>query len=121
VNPLKAFEGGWFEEGQAFEAEVIDVVGNAPDPDVADVTTREVPEGDGPCEYLADRWALNRQIRCTMKAFRFLENLANNRVPVIAAIEWRANVHSESCRELSMENGPDCFFKRNLVMSHRPG
>jgi hypothetical protein len=52
---------------------------------------------------------------------QILENLANIRVPVIAAIEGRANAHSESCREWSTENGPDCFFKRNLVMSHRPG
>ena len=48
---------------------------------------------------------------------QILEDLANNRVPVIAAIEWRANVHSESCRELSTKNGYDCFFKRDLVMS----
>jgi hypothetical protein len=40
------------EEGQAFEAEVIDAVENAPDPDVAEVTTREVPEDDVPPEYL---------------------------------------------------------------------
>ena len=62
---------GLVEEGQAFEAEVIDAVENAPDPDVAEVTTREVPEDDVPSEYFADRQALNRQIRCTMKAFRF--------------------------------------------------
>jgi hypothetical protein len=30
-----------------------------------------------------------------MKAFRFLENMANIRVPVIAAIEGRAHVHSD--------------------------
>ena len=43
------------EEGQAFEAEVIDAVQNAPDPDVAEVTTREFPEDDVPSEYLGDR------------------------------------------------------------------
>ena len=43
------------EEGQAFEAEVIDAVQNAPDPDVAEVTTREFPEDDVPPEYFADR------------------------------------------------------------------
>jgi hypothetical protein len=43
------------EEGQAFEAEVIDAVQKAPDPDVAEVTTREFPEDDVPPEYLADR------------------------------------------------------------------
>ncbi len=43
------------EEGQAFEAEVSDAVENAPDPDVAEITTREVPEDDVPSEYLADR------------------------------------------------------------------
>ena len=48
---------------------------------------------------------------------QILENLANNRVWVIAPIEGRANVHFESCRELSTKNGLDCFFKRNLVMS----
>lgn len=42
------------EEGQSFEAEVVDAVENAPDPDVAEVTTREVPEDDVPEEYLTD-------------------------------------------------------------------
>jgi hypothetical protein len=42
------------EEGQAFEAEIIDAVENAPDPDVAEVTTREVPVDDVPSEYLEE-------------------------------------------------------------------
>jgi len=37
------------EEGQAFEADVIDAVENAPD---GEVRTREVPEDDVPEEYL---------------------------------------------------------------------
>ena len=40
------------EEGQAFEAGVVDAIENAPDPDVAEVTTRQVPEYDVPQEYL---------------------------------------------------------------------
>jgi hypothetical protein len=40
------------EEGQFFEAAVVSGVENAPDPDVAEVTTREVPEDDVPAEYL---------------------------------------------------------------------
>ena len=40
------------EEGQAFEAAAISGVEDAPDPDVAEVTTREVPEDDVPAEYL---------------------------------------------------------------------
>jgi len=40
------------EEGQAFEAGIVSGVENAPDPDVAEVTTREVPEDDVPPEYL---------------------------------------------------------------------
>ena len=40
------------EEGQSFEAEAIDAVENAPDADVAEVTTREVLEDDVPEEYL---------------------------------------------------------------------
>ena len=40
------------EEGQAFEADVIDGVEDAPDADVAEVHTREVPEDDVPGEYL---------------------------------------------------------------------
>jgi len=40
------------EEGQAFEAEVISGVENAPDADVAEVHTRQVPEDDVPSEYL---------------------------------------------------------------------
>jgi hypothetical protein len=40
------------EEGQSFEAEVISGVENAPDPDVAEVHTRQVREDDVPPEYL---------------------------------------------------------------------
>jgi hypothetical protein len=40
------------EEGQSFEAEAIEGVEDAPDPDVAEVHTRQVPEDDVPSEYL---------------------------------------------------------------------
>jgi len=40
------------DEGQYFEAEVVEGVENAPDPDVAPVRTRQVPEDDVPDEYL---------------------------------------------------------------------
>jgi hypothetical protein len=40
------------EEGQSFEAGIVSGVENAPDPDVAEVTTREFPEDDVPQEYL---------------------------------------------------------------------
>lgn len=40
------------EEGQAFEAGVVDGVENAPDADKGEVRTREVPEDDVPQEYL---------------------------------------------------------------------
>ena len=40
------------EEGQSFEAEVVSGVEDAPDPDVAEVHTKEVPEDDVPDEYL---------------------------------------------------------------------
>src|SRR6185312_3053991 len=40
------------EEGQSFEAEVISGVENAPDADLAEVHTKEVPEDDVPSEYL---------------------------------------------------------------------
>jgi len=40
------------EEGQSFEAEVISGVGDAPDPDVAEVHTKEVSEDDVPSQYL---------------------------------------------------------------------
>lgn len=39
------------EEGQAFEAEAIEGVEDAPDPDEAEVHTRQVPEDDVPLEY----------------------------------------------------------------------
>lgn len=42
------------EEGNYFEAGVIDGVENAKDADVAEVTTREVPEDDVPEEYRDD-------------------------------------------------------------------
>jgi hypothetical protein len=40
------------EEGQDFEAEAIEGVEEAPDPDVAEVHTKQVPEDDVPEEYL---------------------------------------------------------------------
>jgi hypothetical protein len=40
------------EEGQSFEAEAISGVEDAPDPDVAEVHTKQVPEDDVPSEYL---------------------------------------------------------------------
>ena len=40
------------EEGQSFEAALVRGVENAPDADVAEVTTTEVPEDDVPSEYL---------------------------------------------------------------------
>jgi hypothetical protein len=40
------------EEGQSFEAEVLQGVENAPDPDEDEVRTREVTEDDVPEEYL---------------------------------------------------------------------
>jgi hypothetical protein len=39
------------EEGNAFEADAVDGVENAKDPDVAEVTTRQVAEDDVPEEY----------------------------------------------------------------------
>jgi hypothetical protein len=39
------------EEGQSFEAGVVSGIENAPDADVAEVTTKEVPEDDVPLEY----------------------------------------------------------------------
>jgi hypothetical protein len=39
------------EEGQSFEAEVISGIENAPDADVAEVHTKQVPEDDVPPEY----------------------------------------------------------------------
>ncbi len=40
------------EEGQSFEAEAIGGVEDAPDPDVAEVHTKQVTEDDVPSEYL---------------------------------------------------------------------
>ena|SRR5258708_1506380 len=42
---------GLLEEGQSFEAEAISGVENAPDADVSEVHTRQVPEDDVPSEY----------------------------------------------------------------------
>ena len=42
------------EEGNAFEAEAIEGVEDAEDPDVSEVITREVPEDDVPAEYQND-------------------------------------------------------------------
>lgn len=42
------------EEGNAFEAEAVEGVELADDPDVAEVTTRQVPVDDVPAEYLDD-------------------------------------------------------------------
>jgi len=40
------------EEGQSYEAAIISGIENAPDPDVSEVRTRQVPEDDVPGEYL---------------------------------------------------------------------
>lgn len=40
------------EEGNAFEAEIVSGVENAPDADQGEVRTRQVPEDDVPEEYL---------------------------------------------------------------------
>src|SRR3954452_2919890 len=40
------------EEGQAYEAEVIDAIENAPNADQGEIRTRQVPEDDVPQEYL---------------------------------------------------------------------
>jgi hypothetical protein len=40
------------EEGQAYEADVVSGVENAPDADQGEVTTRQVPVDDVPQEYL---------------------------------------------------------------------
>ena len=40
------------EEGQSFEAEAISGVEDAPEPDVAEVHTKQVREDDVPSEYL---------------------------------------------------------------------
>jgi hypothetical protein len=40
------------EEGQYLEAEAIGGVENAPDADVSEVHTRQIPEDDVPSEYL---------------------------------------------------------------------
>ncbi len=40
------------EEGQSFEADAISGVEDAPDADVAEVHTKQVPEDDVPPEYL---------------------------------------------------------------------
>ena len=42
------------EEGNAFEADAVQGVEDANDPDVSEVTTRQVPEDDVPAEYLND-------------------------------------------------------------------
>jgi hypothetical protein len=42
------------EEGNSYEAEVIDGVESAQDADVSEVRTRQVPEDDVPEEYLND-------------------------------------------------------------------
>ena len=42
------------EEGNAFEADAVEGVESAKDPDVAEVTTRQVPEDDVPAEYLSE-------------------------------------------------------------------
>jgi hypothetical protein len=40
------------QDGQFLEATVVDAIENAPEPDVAEVRTRQFPEDDVPPEYL---------------------------------------------------------------------
>jgi len=42
------------EEGQYFEAGIVSGIENAPDADVSEIHTRQVPEDDVPDEYLND-------------------------------------------------------------------
>jgi hypothetical protein len=42
------------EEGNSFEAEAVQGVEDAEDPDMSEVITRQVPEDDVPGEYLDD-------------------------------------------------------------------
>ena len=42
------------EEGNAFEADAVEGVEDAKDPDVSEVTTHQVPEDDVPAEYRDD-------------------------------------------------------------------
>jgi hypothetical protein len=42
------------EEGQYAEASVVSAIENAPPADIAEVTTKQVPEDDVPGEYLGD-------------------------------------------------------------------
>lgn len=51
AGPLSVTE--LVEEGQFFEAEVINGIESTPDADVAEVHTRQVPEDDVPAEYLS--------------------------------------------------------------------
>jgi len=53
---------GLVEEGWGFDAEVMDAVENAPDPDVAEITTREVPEDDVPSAIWPTARRYGRQI-----------------------------------------------------------
>jgi hypothetical protein len=40
------------EEGQAYEAEMVDAIENAPNADRGEIRTRQIPEDDVPQEYL---------------------------------------------------------------------
>jgi len=52
----------------AFEASIVDGVENAKDPDVSEVTTRQVPEGYVPEEYRTATGALRNSIASEIKA-----------------------------------------------------
>jgi len=56
MSPVRILESvaELVEEGNAFEADAVDGVENANDPDVSEVTTREEPEDGVPQEYLSD-------------------------------------------------------------------
>jgi len=43
------------EEGNAYEAGIVDGIETAKDPDVDEVRTRQLPEDDVPPEYLGDK------------------------------------------------------------------
>jgi len=58
------------DEGNAFEAGIVAGVENAADPDVAEVTTKEVLEDDVPEEYLYDDNNDTREIP-TQQQLRF--------------------------------------------------
>ena len=73
------------QEGQSFEANVVDAIEKASEPDAAEVRTRQFPEDDVPPEYLERDWLLHSKCERPWSDEALVKQLEGRRSPVSSA------------------------------------